>query len=169
TTDCQIGHVEALRGVVRVLAAQGEQVMELNAKPLLGVSTEVLLDESGRETVKARSHRRVGSEEIADSSRGERHFKGLAGLFHESAGAFQHGESRMAFIQVTNFRMDPERAEQPPAANPEKQFLFEAHLRPAAIQLTGDPSMSGIVRRVIAVQEVELDPASLDLPGAQPD
>ena len=31
--------------------------------------------------------------------------KGCADLFHEIAGAFQHGEGRMPFIQVTDFRV----------------------------------------------------------------
>ena len=75
--NCQIRHVERLRRVVRVLAAKSQQIMERNAELLLGVSAEVLLDEGRRETVKARRHRRVRSEEIAGSSRGQRHVEGL--------------------------------------------------------------------------------------------
>ena len=75
----------------------------------------------------------------------------------------------MPFVQVTDFRLDAERSEQPPSANPEKQFLLETQLRPAAIQLAGNPSMNGEVRRVVAVQKEKLYSADLDLPGAQPD
>jgi hypothetical protein len=32
----------------------------------------------------------------------------------------------MPFIQVTDFGLDAKRGEQPPSANPEEQFLFEA-------------------------------------------
>ena len=135
----------------------------------LGIPPEVLLDEGGSETVKAGGHRRVGGEEIARSCNRQRHFEGLPCLFHEVAGTFQDGERRVAFIQVTDLRLHPERAEQPPSADPEQQFLLEAQLRPAAIQLAGNPSMSGKVRRVIAVQQVKLHPAHLNLPGAQPD
>jgi hypothetical protein len=39
----------------------------------------------------------------------------------------------MPFIQVTDFRLDAERAEQPPSADPEKQLLFESQFRAAAI------------------------------------
>ena len=81
----------------------------------------------------------------------------------------KHSKGRMPFIQVTDFRLDAQRAEQSPAANPEKHFLLEAQLRPAPIQFAGDPSMNGNVRRVIAIQQVELDSTGLDLPGAQPD
>ena len=86
----------------------------------------------------------------------------------KAAGALQHGKGRMPFIQVTDFRLDAERAQQSPAANPKQQFLLEAQLRPAAIQLAGNSSMSGEVRRVIAIQQVELHSTHLDLPGAQP-
>ena len=143
--------------------------MERDAELLLGIAAEVLLDEGRSETVEAGGHRRVGGEEVARPRDGQRDFEGLPGLFHEAAGALQHGEGRMPFIQVADFRLDAERAEQPPAADPEEQFLLEAQLRPAAVQLAGDPSMGGEVRRVIAVQQVELHPADLDLPGAQPD
>ena len=124
---------------------------------------------AGVETIKAGGHCRVGGEEVSRSRDGQRDFEGLPGFFHETSGTLQHGEGRMSFIQVTDFRLDAQRAEQPPAANPEKQFLLEAQLRPAPVQLAGDPSMSGDVRRVIAIQQVELDSTGLDLPGAQPD
>ena len=75
----------------------------------------------------------------------------------------------MPFIQVTDFRLNTEGREQSPSADPEQQFLFEAQLRPAAIQLAGNASMRGEVRRVIAVQQIQLHSADLDLPGAQPD
>jgi len=63
--DCQIRHVERLRGVVRVLAAQRQQVMERNAQLLFGIPAQVLLDEGRSETVETGGHRRVGGEEIA--------------------------------------------------------------------------------------------------------
>ena len=128
-----------------------------------------MLDEGGSETVKAGGHGRVGGEEITRSSDRQRDFEGLPCLFHEVAGTFQDGERRVPFIQMTDLRLEPERAEQPPSADPEEQFLLEAQLRPAPIELAGNPSMNGEVRRVIAVQQVKLHPAHLDLPGAQPD
>ena len=85
--NCQIRHIERLRRVVRILAAKSQQVMERDAELLLGVPAQVLLDEGRSETVKAGRHRSVRGEEIADSGRGECHFEGLPGLFHEVAGA----------------------------------------------------------------------------------
>ena len=134
-----------------------------------GISAEVLLDQRGSKTVKTRGHRRVGGEEIARSCDRQRHFEGLPCLFHEIAGTLQDGERRVPFVQVTNLRLNPERAEQSPSADPEQQFLLQAQFRPAPVELAGNSSMSGKVRRVIAVQQVKLHPADLDLPGAQPD
>ena len=104
--DRQIGHVETLRRVVWILAAQGQQIVDGNAKLILGIPAEVLLDEGRSETVKAGGHRRVGGEEVSRSRGGQRDFKGLRGLLHETAGAFQHREGRMPFIQVTDFRLE---------------------------------------------------------------
>ena len=75
----------------------------------------------------------------------------------------------MAFIQVTDFRIDAQRVQQPPSANAQEHLLHQAQFRPAPIQFAGDPAMSGKVRRVIAVQEIKFHSPDLDLPGAHPD
>ena len=75
--DCQIGHVETLRRVVWVLAAQGQQIVDGNAKLFLGVPTEVLLDESRIEAVKAYSHRSVSREKVARARDGQRDIERL--------------------------------------------------------------------------------------------
>ncbi len=76
----------------------------------------------GIETVEARGHCRVGGEEIAGSRRRQCHFKGLAVLFHEVPGPLQNGEGRVPFIQVTDLRLQPERAEYSPSADPPAAF-----------------------------------------------
>ena len=121
--DRQIGHVETFGRVVRILAAQGQQIVEGNAEFLLRITAEVLFDESRSETVKAGGHRRVGGKKIPRPRGGQRDFKGLRVLLHETAGAFQDREGRMTFIQVTDIRLDAERARatasrQSPAAFP---------------------------------------------------
>ena len=140
-----------------------------NAKLFLGVPTKVLLDESRSEAVKARSHRSVRGEKVARSRDGQRDFKRLPGLIHESPGSFQNGERRMPFIQVADFRLDAERMKQSPSADSQHQFLLESQFRPAPIKLAGNASVSRKVRQVVGVQEVKLHSANLDLPGAQPD
>ena len=143
--------------------------MERYAEPLLGITKEVLLDEIRGETVKAGRHRRVGGEEVPGPRGGQRDLEGLRGVLHETARAFQHGKGCMPVVQVTDFRLDAERDEEPPATNPEKQLLGEAQLWPTPVKLAGDPSAGRDVGRVVAVQQVELHATNLDLPGAQPD
>ena len=146
-----------------------QQVVERNAELLFRVSAKVLLDEVRSETVKAGCYCRMSREEIAGSSCRQRHLEGLSRFFHEAAGALQHRERRVAFIQMTDFRLESERAKQAPSADSEQQLLLEAQLRAAAIELAGDPTMSGKIRGVITVQQVKLHAADLNLPGAQPD
>ena len=95
-----------------------------NAKLFLGVPTEVLLDESRSEAVKARSHRSVGGEKVARARDGQCDFERLPGLLHETAGAFQHGKGRMPFIQVADFRLDAQCVEQPPSADSQHHLLL---------------------------------------------
>ena len=75
----------------------------------------------------------------------------------------------MAFIEVTDFRLETKGTEQPPPAEAEHQLLLQPQLRTAPVQLTGNAAMRGVIRCVIAIQQVQLDAADLDLPGAQPD
>ena len=117
--DCQVGHVESLRRVVRILAAKSQQIVKGNAEPLFGIPPKVLLDEGRSESVKTGGHCRVRGEEVSCSRGGQCDFEGLPCLFHEVAGTFQDGERRVSFIQVTDFRFDTERAEQPPSADSE--------------------------------------------------
>src|ERR1039457_2654518 len=137
-TDGQIGHVETFRRVVRILAAQGQQTMEADAELFSSIMTEVLFDEHWSETIKARSHRRVGREYISRPRGSQRHFERLRVLLHETAGALQHSKGRMTFIQVTDIRLDAERSKQSPTADPKQHLLFEAQLRSTAIQLAGN-------------------------------
>ena len=74
----------------------------------------------------------------------------------------------MPFVQMADLGADTERAQQSPPADPEYEFLHQAQLRPTAVELTGDALVKGRVRRIVAIQEVELHPSHLHLPGAQP-
>ncbi|MGD0183471.1 MAG: hypothetical protein ABSC15_26990, partial [Terriglobales bacterium] len=59
------------------------------------------------------------------------------------------------FIQVTDLRLNAERTEQSPAANPQKHFLLESQFRPAPVQLARNPPMRGKVRSVVAIQQIK--------------
>jgi hypothetical protein len=135
----QICHFELFRRVVRILAAQSQQILCCYTELLLGITTEVLLDER-RQNGRSRRPQPCGGEEIPRSRDSKRDFEGLLGHSHEALCLFQHGEGRMPFVQMTNFRLDAKRTKQSPSANPEEQFLLEAQLRPASIQFAGNPS-----------------------------
>ena len=156
-------------GVVRILAPQGEQIVEWYASFFHGIPTEVLLDERWSETVKPGGHCRMGGEKIARPRGGQRHFKRLRLSPHETAGALQHSKGGMTFIQVTDIRPDAEGGSnrQPPI--PSSISCFRRNSGPPPYNFAGDSTMRGEVRRIIAVQQVKFHPAYLDLPGAQPD
>ena len=138
--------MKLLRRVVRVLAAQGQQIVDGDAKLVLGVPTEVLLDEIRSEAVKAGGHRRVGGEKVPRSRDGQCDFERLPGLVHEGPGSFQNGERRMPFIQMADFRLDAKRVEQPPAADSEHNLLLQPQLRPAPVKLAGNAAVCREVR-----------------------
>ena len=127
-----------------------------------------MVDEGRSETIEARGHRRVRGEKVPRSRNSQGYFKRPSGFLHEIAGAFQHGEGRMTFIEVTNFRLDSEGTKQPPPADPQHQFLLQSQLRSAPVQLAGNPAMRRIIRHIIAIQQVQLHATNLDLPGTQP-
>ena len=143
--------------------------LKCDAEFLFGIAPEILLDEGWSKTVKASGYRRVGCEKISRSCDRQRDFEGLPGLFHEVPGALQNSKRSVAFIQMTDLWLKAKCAKQPPSANPEQQFLLEAQFRPAAVEFAGNSPMSGKVCRVIAVQQIKLHSADLNLPGAQPD
>ena len=86
-----------------------------------------------RKAVKAGFHRGVRREEVAGTRHLERHLKRLPRRFHEIQGSFQDGEGRVAFVQMAHFGIKPQRAQEPPAADAQHDFLDNAHLRAATI------------------------------------
>ena len=81
--------------------------------------------------------------------------------------SFQNRECRMPFIQVADFRLDAECAEQPPSADPNMISCF-SRIPARPVKLAGNASISGRFA-VIAVEQVKVQSANLDLPRAQPD
>ena len=103
--------------------------LDRDAELLLGIATEVLLDEGGREPIKSGGHRRVGGEEVPGSRDGQRDLERLPGVGHEGPRALQNREARMPFVQMADLRLESQRGKQPPAADPEQQLLLETKLR----------------------------------------
>ncbi len=167
--DGEIRHVEGLRGVVRPLPPEGQQVGERDAELPLRVVAKVTFDERGGKPVEPGGHRGVCGEEIARSRDRQGLVERLAGRLHEVPGTLEHGQGRMPLVEVTDLRLQAERAKQAPSPQPQEHLLLEPQLRPPAVQLARDLAVGRAVHRVVAVQQVELHPANPHLPGAEPD
>src|SRR5664280_2037149 len=102
SADRQIGHIEILCGVIRVLTAQRQQITERDAELFMRVTTQATFDEGWSKTVKASGYSGMAGEYIARSCNSQCYFKGLPRRLHESPCAFQHREGRMSFIQVAD-------------------------------------------------------------------
>src|SRR5271155_760115 len=63
----------------------------------------------------------------------------------------QHGERRMTFIEVADLRIQPNLAQQAPAANTQNDFLLQPHLCIATIELAGDTAMRGAIGEVVRI------------------
>jgi hypothetical protein len=121
---------------------------------LLGIFPQVLPHQVRREAVKTSLHRGMRGEQVAGPRHLVRHLKGLAGGFHEIRGPLQYGESRMAFVEMADFRIQSQGLEEPPAADAQHDLLGDAHLHPAAIQFIGDAAHDGRIFGVVQVQEI---------------
>ena len=113
----QVRHIEGFLVVVGILPSQGHQVPEREAQLTFGVIAEMLPHQVRREAIETRGHGGVRGEEIPSPGHLERHVEGLPGCPHEIRGPLQDGEGGVAFIQVAHFRIDPQGAQQPPAAD----------------------------------------------------
>ena len=165
----EVRHVERLVRVVRTLPSEREEPAGLDAQPLLGVLSQVPLDERRREAIEAGRHRGVGGEEGAGPRDRQGHVEGLAALFHEGPGPLQDRERRMPLVEMTDLGLEPEGTQKPPPADPQQEFLAQAQLGAAPVQLAGDAADGRWIGRVVTVQQVEHDPPDLNLPGPEPD
>ena len=80
--------------------------------------------------------------------------------FMKVAGALQHGERRMPFVQVADFRLDAQRLEQAATRRFPAPSPAAAATRARPVKLAGDAAVSREVGGVIAVQQVQLHPAT---------
>src|SRR5271167_271649 len=121
-----------------MLAAQCEQTGKIDPQLFVRVSREVSADQVGSKAIKPGSDRRVCRKQVAHACRVEADVERNTILRHKASGAFQHDERRMSLIEMAYFRFDPETLKQAPAANSEHEFLRQAQLEAAAIELAGD-------------------------------
>ncbi|HTQ23323.1 MAG TPA: hypothetical protein VMI09_01420 [Candidatus Binataceae bacterium] len=133
SADRKIGHVERLTSVLGIVAAQRQKVPEIDSEHVIGIASQVALDHCRIDAVEPGRNRSMGCKEIAGARSGQRNLERLSVLDHEFTCAFEYGKSRVAFVQMADFRFETDGAEQSPAADAEHQLLLQAQFFPAAI------------------------------------
>src|SRR5580693_5928142 len=101
--DGKIGHVKGFGRLMRILPPQRQQVRYRNMQLVGSVVSEVPGHQSRIEMVEACRHRRMGGKDISRPGYGERFFKRLPRFLHLATSSFQHGKSRMSFVEMAYF------------------------------------------------------------------
>lgn len=65
----------------------------------------------------------MGGEEIPRAGDRQRHLEWTLVVLHEAAGPLEHGEGRVTLVQMTDLRLQTERAQQAPADDSEDELL----------------------------------------------
>ena len=97
-------HIERLRIVDAVAAAQSQQALKREVQALLRIVPQILGYQIGMEAIEAGFHCGVGREQVAGSRRCQRRLKWLLILLHKTAGARQDEECCVPFVQVEDAR-----------------------------------------------------------------
>ena len=142
---------------------------KVQTQAVLGVPSQVQIDQPGGKAVEPGGDRSVGREDIADPCDRQRNVEGLSLHLHETPRPFEHGERRVALVEMADLRLEAKRTQQAPAADAQDELLpggeAPGHRRTAA----DDAARRRRVSRIVAVEQIEREPADLHLPRAEPD
>src|SRR5437016_7189534 len=120
----EIRLVEWFVAVGGIVPAERQEIAQRDAEAFLGVVPEEALDEGRREAVEARRDRGVRGEDVACAGGRQRGVEGTPAVLHETAGALQHGEGRVPFVEMADLGLEPERSQQPPAPDSQQKLLL---------------------------------------------
>ena len=157
------GQAQRLVVVVRVLAAEGEELLPGQAQPG-PIVLEVLVDQPGLEGVVAGRDGGVGGEHVRRRHRLAGRLEGDAPLLHQNADALEAEEGGVALVHVEHVGLDAQELQGPHPAYAEENLLADPHFLVAAVELAGDLAILGRVLRHVGVQQVQGDPAHADVP-----
>ena len=166
--ESQDGHAEIFVVVGGILTAEGEEIAAADAEAAIG-SGEIMIHEAGGEIVVAGGDGRMGGEDQAGRGENAGFGEGEMLRFHERADAFQSEESGMAFVHVIDSGVQAESFQSTNAADAEKDFLLNAHVEVAAIELRSDGAVLGTIGGDIGIEEIELNAAGGGAPNASGD
>ena len=153
-------------GLVGALT-EGHQLVERRCRTRAANDAEVLLHQLGREAVDAGRHRCVRGEHTAGANDLDRLGERQARL-DQFADALERQEAGVTLVGVEHLRVQAERAQHPNATDAEDDLLAQAVLDVAAVQPVGDGRDLGAVAVDRGVEQVEVDPADVDLPHVEP-
>src|SRR5574341_501365 len=102
------GHAERLSVVVRILSSQRQKIAERQAETV-GVLGEVTFHQIRLEVIVARGYGSVRGEDQSRGSGLARFGERELARLHQPPDAFEREEGRMAFIQMVNARLNPQR------------------------------------------------------------
>ena len=122
---------------------------------ILRIMAEVLANEFGIEAVETGGNCGMRRKDISCPRNVHGQVKRLFMVLHIAACPFEDRERRMTFIEMANLRLQTYGPQQSPAADTKHDLLFQPHLRVAAIEFAGNPAMSGSIREIVGVEQVE--------------
>ena len=165
----EISHVETFLAIAAIPASQGHQFIEGNPQSIRAIRCKVGSHHILREAIEAGFDRRVRGKEISCPRYGQCDGERMARVFHIAGGSLKHGERRVAFVQMTDFRLNIQRSKQPPTADSQHVLLSDPQLRTSAVKLARDPAIFRNVCRIVSVEQVEPGSPNLDFPRPNPE
>ena len=130
---------------------------------------EVAFDEFGAEAVDAGGDGCVRGEEVAGGGGLEGGREVEAEVFAEAADAFEADEGGVSFVDVEDGGSFADFVERADASDAEDDFLLDACVDVAAVEVFGDVAVVAVVLGHVGVEEVEGDAADVALPDADGD
>ncbi len=88
-------------------------------------------------------------------------------IVHMAMNTGKNGEGGMSLVEMANIDGHTQLPQQLPTANTQTDFLLQAHLWSAPVELGGDATIGRTIERVVTIQQIEGDPSNLGLPSAQ--
>ena len=159
-------HRELFIGVVGVGLAQVDVLLPSDAQHV-GVVRHVLADHRLGEGVVPGGHGGMRREERRGADHLQRLREGELLVVHQVADALDADERGMSFVAMEHIVLDAQCAQCADTADTEQDFLLEAVLPVAAVEVVGDLAVFLEVGLEIRVEQVEIRAADLAFPDAR--
>ena len=167
-TNGEHGHAEGFLVVFRIQPSQGQAFVE-GQPEVFRVLPEVLAHQVGREVVVAGRYGRVGREDRVRLDHLLGRLEGEPTPFDQPSHSLQPGESGVPLVHVKNRGFQPESLEGVDPTHTEEDFLPEAHVLVAAVELRRDFTVLRSVLRQVRIEQEEPNATHLHPVDVHPD